>query len=72
MIDLRDYPRRHTNPNGGDPDPTWQQRFVWAVLENTVAAILLVTGFHAGRGIRFPRCRPWRWLPICRSPSSWC
>ena len=30
--------------NGGDPDPIWQQRFFWAVLEGLVAAVLLVVG----------------------------
>ncbi|MDP8978091.1 MAG: BCCT family transporter [Actinomycetota bacterium] len=30
--------------NGGDPDPIWQQRLFWAVLEGVVAAVLLVVG----------------------------
>lgn len=30
--------------NGGDPEPQWQQRLFWAVLEGVVAAILLVAG----------------------------
>ncbi|MEW6637979.1 MAG: BCCT family transporter, partial [Actinomycetota bacterium] len=30
--------------NGGDPDPVWQQRFFWAVLEGAVAAVLLLVG----------------------------
>lgn len=30
--------------NGGDPDPVWQQRFFWAVLEGVVAAVLLLVG----------------------------
>lgn len=30
--------------NGGDPNPRWQQRLFWAVLEGTIAAILLVAG----------------------------
>jgi len=34
--------------NGGDPNPIWQQRFFWAVLEGTIAAILLVAGAAVG------------------------
>lgn len=34
--------------NGGDPHPIWQQRFFWAVLEGTVAAVLLVAGSMSG------------------------
>jgi choline/glycine/proline betaine transport protein len=30
--------------NGGNPDPLWQQRLFWAVLEGVVAAVLLVAG----------------------------
>ena len=30
--------------NGGDPNPVWQQRLFWAVLEGLVAAVLLVAG----------------------------
>jgi choline/glycine/proline betaine transport protein len=34
--------------NGGDPNPVWQQRFVWAVLEGAIAAILLIAGATLG------------------------
>ncbi|TPW29634.1 BCCT family transporter [Pararhizobium mangrovi] len=34
--------------NGGDPDPIWQQRLFWAVLEGVVAAILLLAGAATG------------------------
>ena len=30
--------------NGGDPDPVWYQRLGWALLEGTVAAVLLLVG----------------------------
>lgn len=30
--------------NGGDPNPIWQQRLFWAVLEGVVAAVLLLIG----------------------------
>ncbi|MDQ0316145.1 BCCT family transporter [Amorphus orientalis] len=30
--------------NGGDPNPIWQQRMFWAILEGVVAAVLLVAG----------------------------
>ncbi|HSL01366.1 MAG TPA: BCCT family transporter [Rubrobacteraceae bacterium] len=30
--------------NGGDPDPVWQQRLFWALLEGAVAAVLLLVG----------------------------
>lgn len=30
--------------NGGDPNPIWQQRFFWAVLEGVIAAVLLIAG----------------------------
>lgn len=30
--------------NGGDPNPRWQQRLFWAVLEGVIAAVLLVAG----------------------------
>jgi choline/glycine/proline betaine transport protein len=34
--------------NGGDPDPVWQQRLFWALLEGAVAAVLLlVSGLTA-------------------------
>ena len=34
--------------NGGDPDPIWQQRLFWAVMEGVVAAVLLVAGAASG------------------------
>ncbi len=34
--------------NGGDPNPKWQQRLFWAVLEGAVAAVLLVAGAVSG------------------------
>src|SRR5699024_4957361 len=34
--------------NGGDPNPRWQQRLFWAVLEGIVAAVLLIAGAAAG------------------------
>lgn len=34
--------------NGGDPNPIWQQRFFWAVLEGAVAAVLLAAGAATG------------------------
>ena len=34
--------------NGGDPNPVWQQRLFWAVLEGVVAAVLLVAGAASG------------------------
>ena len=34
--------------NGGDPNPIWQQRLFWAVLEGLVAAVLLVAGAAVG------------------------
>jgi choline/glycine/proline betaine transport protein len=34
--------------NGGDPNPMWQQRLFWAVLEGVVAAVLLGAGAAAG------------------------
>ncbi|SHF20439.1 choline/glycine/proline betaine transport protein [Modicisalibacter ilicicola DSM 19980] len=33
--------------NGGDPNPIWQQRMFWAVLEGVVAAVLLAAGWTA-------------------------
>jgi choline/glycine/proline betaine transport protein len=30
--------------NGGDPDPLWQSRLFWAILEGAVAAVLLLVG----------------------------
>ncbi len=30
--------------NGGDPNPKWQQRLFWALMEGVVAAVLLVSG----------------------------
>ena len=34
--------------NGGDPNPKWQQRLFWAVLEGVVAATLLIAGAASG------------------------
>ncbi len=34
--------------NGGDPNPIWQQRLMWAVLEGVVAAVLLGAGAATG------------------------
>lgn len=34
--------------NGGDPNPLWQQRLFWAVLEGMVAAVLLAAGAASG------------------------
>lgn len=34
--------------NGGDPNPRWQQRLFWAVLEGVIAAVLLGAGAAAG------------------------
>jgi len=34
--------------NGGDPDPIWQQRLFWAVMEGVVAAVLLIAGAANG------------------------
>jgi choline/glycine/proline betaine transport protein len=34
--------------NGGDPNPMWQQRLFWAVIEGVVAATLLGIGAAAG------------------------
>ncbi len=34
--------------NGGDPNPIWQQRLFWAVMEGLVAAVLLVAGAAVG------------------------
>ncbi|WP_338750759.1 BCCT family transporter [Janibacter alittae] len=34
--------------NGGDPNPKWQQRLFWAVLEGLVAAVLLIVGAVSG------------------------
>lgn len=34
--------------NGGDPNPLWQQRLFWAVLEGVVAAVLLAAGAASG------------------------
>ncbi|MDN5894623.1 MAG: BCCT family transporter [Nocardioides sp.] len=34
--------------NGGDPNPKWQQRLFWAILEGVVAAVLLVVGAVSG------------------------
>ena len=36
--------------NGGDPNPPWQQRLFWAVMEGVVAAVLLFAGAAAGTG----------------------
>ena len=34
--------------NGGDPNPIWQQRLFWAIMEGAVAAVLLVAGTLSG------------------------
>ncbi|NWJ71768.1 BCCT family transporter [Pseudonocardia sp. ICBG1122] len=34
--------------NGGDPNPRWQQRLFWAVMEGVIAAVLLTAGAVAG------------------------
>jgi choline/glycine/proline betaine transport protein len=34
--------------NGGDPNPIWQQRLFWAVMEGLVAAVLLAAGAATG------------------------
>jgi len=34
--------------NGGDPNPIWQQRLFWAVMEGVVAAVLLTAGSATG------------------------
>jgi choline/glycine/proline betaine transport protein len=34
--------------NGGDPDPRWQQRLFWAVMEGVIAAVLLGAGAASG------------------------
>jgi len=34
--------------NGGDPNPVWQQRLFWAVMEGLVAAVLLLSGYATG------------------------
>ncbi len=34
--------------NGGDPNPIWQQRLFWAVMEGLVAAVLLIAGAAVG------------------------
>lgn len=34
--------------NGGDPNPRWQQRLFWAVLEGVIAAVLLAAGAASG------------------------
>lgn len=34
--------------NGGDPNPRWQQRLFWAILEGVIAAVLLVAGATSG------------------------
>src|SRR5699024_1867785 len=34
--------------NGGDPNPRWQQRLFWAVLEGVIAAVLLAAGAVKG------------------------
>jgi choline/glycine/proline betaine transport protein len=36
--------------NGGDPQPRWQQRFGWAVLQGVIAAVLLVAGAMTAAG----------------------
>lgn len=34
--------------NGGDPNPIWQQRLFWAIMEGLVAAVLLIAGTVGG------------------------
>ena len=34
--------------NGGDPNPIWQQRLFWAIMEGVVAAVLLIAGAAVG------------------------
>jgi choline/glycine/proline betaine transport protein len=34
--------------NGGDPNPIWQQRLFWAIMEGVVAAVLLIAGTFGG------------------------
>ena len=34
--------------NGGDPNPRWQQRLFWAVMEGVIAAVLLGAGAASG------------------------
>ncbi len=34
--------------NGGDPDPIWQQKAFWAIMEGVVAAVLLTAGAVSG------------------------
>ncbi|WP_433038113.1 BCCT family transporter [Actinomycetospora sp. CA-053990] len=34
--------------NGGDPNPRWQQRLFWAVMEGVIAAVLLAAGAASG------------------------
>ncbi|MGN8157532.1 BCCT family transporter [Salinisphaera sp. RV14] len=34
--------------NGGDPNPIWQQRLFWAIMEGAVAAVLLIAGTVGG------------------------
>ncbi|HET7315192.1 BCCT family transporter [Salinisphaera sp.] len=34
--------------NGGDPNPIWQQRLFWAIMEGVVAAVLLIAGTLGG------------------------
>ncbi len=34
--------------NGGDPNPRWQQRLFWAVMEGVIAAVLLAAGAATG------------------------
>ncbi|MDA3921767.1 MAG: BCCT family transporter [Salinisphaera sp.] len=34
--------------NGGDPNPIWQQRLFWAIMEGAIAAVLLVAGTVSG------------------------
>ena len=36
--------------NGGDPNPMWQQRLFWAVLEGVIAAVLLIAGAFSSSG----------------------
>lgn len=34
--------------NGGDPNPLWQARLFWAILEGAIAAVLLAAGAAIG------------------------
>src|SRR5699024_11073681 len=53
--------------NGGDPNPRWQQRLFWAVLDGVIAAVLLAAG--AGKGADALGALQAAWivagLPVC-------